>query len=96
MVACALDEEAAFPYFRTWRCFAAGAVPGLQNQWMAERSSVGSTPMHLRQLEFVEVPRRLRQPTGLFLSAFFLRAAAQDKSSGPCALPLGSVVATWR
>ena len=44
-----LDAPAAFPYLFLWRCFAAGAVPGLQNQWMAERSSVGSTPMHLRQ-----------------------------------------------
>ena len=59
-----LDGTAAFPYFFWWRCFAAGAVPGLQNQWMAERSSVGSTPMHLRQLDSVHVPRRLRQAAG--------------------------------
>ena len=66
VLARALDAGAAFPYFLGWRCFAAGAVPGLQNQWMAERSSVGSTPMHLRQLDSVKVPRRLRQSTGAF------------------------------
>ena len=83
MVASSLDEEAAFPYFRTWRCFAAGAVPGLQNQWMAERSSVGSTPMHLRQLEYAEVPRRPEEPGGDFLYKNTFSVGRSCSSSRP-------------
>ena len=65
--ACALDAGAAFPYFCKWRCFAAGAVPGLQNQWMAERSSVGSTPIYLRQLDTQKSPVGCKSLQGTFL-----------------------------
>lgn len=36
-------------YARARRRFVTGVAPGLQNQWMAVRSSAGSTPVRLRQ-----------------------------------------------
>ena len=70
MESSSLDDAAVFPYFFGWRCFAAGAVPGLQNQWMAERSSVGSTPMHLRHKKFSKPPQGVSACGG---SCFFSR-----------------------
>ena len=47
------------------RCFVTGVAPGLQNQWTAEMSLVGSTPMRLRQVESQKVPHSLKSLAGL-------------------------------
>ena len=43
-----LDAWAGMPYSYKRSRLVTGVAPGLQNQWQAERSAVGSTPMRLR------------------------------------------------
>ena len=57
-----------------WRRIVTGVAPGLQNQWTAVRSSVGSTPIRLRQHHVPLHPLRLKRPAGFFSRSIFLHS----------------------
>ena len=57
-----------------WRRIVTGVAPGLQNQWTAVRSSVGSTPIRLRQHHVPLYPLRLKRPAGFFSRSIFLHS----------------------
>lgn len=57
-----------------WRRIVTGVAPGLQNQWTAVRSSVGSTPIRLRQHHVPLPPATTEKACGLFSRSIFLHS----------------------